>query len=151
LRCPFGNGYFFSWWLARIPRVLLDFVFLFCSLAFGSLLMKILAKGGEDGSPGCLGVFLAPLAFFGLLFLLGLFVRYGDSGLEPTVLSMPITGFLYGLVFRPVTYFNEDTALMFQEAVQSAVLEAIEGLRASKGLRALSYDERKPSLRNLLK
>ena len=25
---PFGTGYFFSWWLARIPRVLLDLAFL---------------------------------------------------------------------------------------------------------------------------
>src|SRR3978361_560571 len=26
---PFGNGYFFSWWLARIPRAVLDFGFIF--------------------------------------------------------------------------------------------------------------------------
>src|SRR5688500_14045582 len=26
---PFGTGYFFSWWLARIPLVLQDLVFLF--------------------------------------------------------------------------------------------------------------------------
>ena len=54
---------------------------------------------------------------------MGFLVRYGGMGLEPTVLSMPITGFCYGLLFRPVTYFNEDTALMFRESVHAAVVE----------------------------
>src|SRR6202011_261918 len=86
---PFGTGYFFSWWLARIPRILLDFAFLF-------------------------GCFFAQWIISILLLALCFYVRYGDSGIEPTVVSMPITGWLYGFIFRPNTYFNEDTAIMFR-------------------------------------
>jgi hypothetical protein len=105
--------------------------------------MQISLKEGEGGNPGCLSAFFGPLLFFGLLFGLGLFVRYGDMGLEPTVLSMPVTGFLYQLVFRPVTYFNEDTALMFRESVHHAVLEAIDEVTSAQGVRALTEEEQR--------
>jgi hypothetical protein len=142
---PFGTGYFFSWWLARISRILLDFGFLLGTLFASGMIFLLLSKSGENGNAGCmgcLGIFLWPLLFFGALFGLGAFVRYGDAGLEPTVLSMPITGFLYGLVFRPATYFNEDTALMFRESVHHAVLEAIDEATSAKGVRGLSEEAR---------
>ena len=141
---PFGTGYFFSWWLARIPRVLLDFGFLLAALFVGGGLVKIFSKGGQDGGgPGCAAAFLGLFLFFGMLFGLGALVRHGDEGLEPTVLSMPITGFLYQLVFRPTTYFNEDTALMFRESVHNAVLEAIDQVTSAQGVRDISEEARK--------
>lgn len=79
---PFGNGFFFSWWL------------------------------GE--AEGCFGAVLGPL-----------------------MLSF----------FRRRTYYQIDTALMFQESVHSAVLEVIDGMTSAKGIRALSELERKPILR----
>src|ERR1700719_3921877 len=54
---PFGTGYFFSWWLAKIPRILLDFAVLF-GIAFVSLLFAaIFAR------EGCGGVVVAPVLF----------------------------------------------------------------------------------------
>jgi hypothetical protein len=146
---PFGNGYFFSWWLARIPRVLLDLGFLFAAFMAGGILMVFLSKS-QGGCSGCAGLFLAPILFLGGLVGLGAFVRYGDAGLEPTVLSMPITGFLYQLIFRPTTYFNEDTAIIFRDAVHAAVLEGVDAVIAKNGLRALAPEDRKPVVRNLL-
>lgn len=61
--------------------------------------------------------------------------------------SFPIIGAL----FRPVTYFRYDTALMFQESVHSAVLEVIEATTQSKGLRALTELEKKPILSSFFK
>jgi len=78
-----------------------------------------------------------------MLFLFGLLIRHGETGLEPTVLSMPITGFFYGLVFRPNTYFNEDTAIMFRESVHHAVTEAIDQVTSAQGVRGLSEEARK--------
>jgi hypothetical protein len=151
---PFGTGYFFSWWLARIPRVLLDLGFIVaCFLAYGFLFFAF-SKGGGNGSPGCAGCFgllLLPFLFIGGLFGLGAFVRHGDAGLEPTVLSMPITGFVYQLIFRPVTYFNEDTAIIFRDSVHAAVLEGIDALFEKNGLRALAPEGRKPVVRSLLR
>lgn len=135
---PFGTGYFFSWWLAVIPQIFLDFVVL-VGIAFVGFVCLVVASHQD-----CSGIFIAPLIFFGLLFGAGFLVRYvGDLGWEPTVLSMPITGFLYGLFFRPATYFNEDTALMFRESVHHAVLEAIDTVTSAQGVRGLPEEARK--------
>ena len=142
---PFGTGYFFSWWLAKIKRVFLDFLFIVVYLMVGFMLYRAMSGDSQNGdqSHGCAGVFLAPLIFFGMLVGLGFLVRYGDMGAEPTVLSMPITGFFYGLIFRPQTYFNEDTAIMFRESIHHAVTEAIDQVTTAQGVRGLSEDARK--------
>ena len=54
-------------------------------------------------------------------------------------------------ITRSFTYYKTDTALMFQESVSSAVLEVIDGITKTEGLRALSEFERKPLLTNLFK
>jgi hypothetical protein len=144
---PFGTGYFFSWWLAKIPRVLLDILFICFLLFLGYFFIHRAGSGeGHEGQnalqviwAGCSTLIVGPL----VLFLLGLLVRHGETGLEPTVLSMPITGFFYGLIFRPQTYFNEDTAIMFRESVHHAVLEAIDQVTTAQGVRGLSEDARK--------
>ena len=61
--------------------------------------------------------------------------------------SFPILGAL----FRPVTYFRHDTALMFQESVHAAVLEVLGATTQSKGLRALTELEKKPILSSFFK
>jgi hypothetical protein len=142
---PFGTGYFFSWWLAKISRAFLDLLFIVLCLAVGFILYRSISgdSAGVEPSPGCAGLLLKPLLFLGLLLALGFFVRYGDRGLEPTVLSMPITGFFYGLIFRPASYFNEDTAIMFRESVHNAALEAIDQVTTAQGVRGLSEEARK--------
>src|SRR5437868_2421570 len=82
---PFGTGYFFSWWLAKISRVLLDLLFIFLCLFVAFLLYRGMSGTSGDGemmvgepSPGCAELLLKPLLFFGLLLALGFFVRYGN-------------------------------------------------------------------------
>ncbi len=142
---PFGTGYFFSWWLAKISRVFLDFLFILFCVFVAFFLYHGMSGTGEGGEPsaGCAGLLLKPTLFVGLLVALGFFVRYGDQGLEPTVLSMPVTGFCYNLIFRPGTYFNEDTAIMFRESVHHAVTEAIDQVTSAQGVRGLSEEARK--------
>jgi hypothetical protein len=87
---PFGTGYFFSWWLARIPRILLDFGFLLAYVVGGYMLglfvILILSLGsrGNQGAAGCVGIFLVPFIYLALLLGLGFLVRHGDLGLETT-------------------------------------------------------------------
>ena len=152
---PFGTGYFFSWWLAVIPRILLDFAVLcgiiglgFVSLGIGffaTLMATALALRMGNGTfilaPAM--VFLTPVIFFGVLAGAGLLVRYGNTGLEPAVLSMPITGFLYRVVFRPDTYFSDDTVVMFRDAVHHAVLEAVDQVTSAQGVRGLPEEARR--------
>ena len=56
---------------------------------------------------------------------------------------------IIGLPFRgmiTITYFQVDTMLMFQQAVHSAVTDAIDGMVQAKGLRSLTEIEKKPIL-----
>ena len=141
---PFGRGFFFSWWLAEAQSL------------FGPLALIILIFSGLIGFALCFkwfgfvaGLFVGVL---GLPVLFWMFVKFMNSareGWDDPLVAMPLFGPLYERLFRPRTYFKIDTALMFQEAVRSAVSEVIDGLTKAKGVRALSEAERKPILREL--
>lgn len=66
------------------------------------------------------------------------------------LLLIPVVN-LFVIWSRRETYYKVDTALMFQSAVHGAVLEVVDGMTSTKGLRALSELERKPILRGLFK
>ena len=68
---------------------------------------------------------------------------------EEDVLQVPVVGWLYDKIFGPNTYYALDTAMMFQESVSRAVNEVLEGLMTGQGLRALSQDQLKPTIRDL--
>jgi|SRR5439155_4371637 len=60
--------------------------------------------------------------------------------------SIPLLGLLVERLLRPHTYYQIDTALMFQEVIRESVNEVVDQLTTAKGLRALSELERKPIL-----
>lgn len=152
---PFGKSFFFSWWLAVIPRVLLDFIVLgsiallgcfalgMASLAslFGVALMA--RQSGFGLLLASFGMGIAPVIFFGVILGLGYLVRFREPGWETAVLSMPITGAAYRFLFRPTTYFSEDTSTMFRDSVHQAVLEAVDAVTSAHGVRALTDAERR--------
>lgn len=65
------------------------------------------------------------------------------------IVAIPFLGPFLLRFFRPDTYYRIDTALMFQEAIHNAMLEVLDGITTSKGIRALSELERKPILRRV--
>lgn len=70
------------------------------------------------------------------------------AGFVGFVYSIPVLGYIFQFLIRPLTYYKIDTALMFQQAVHSAVLEVIDGMTEAKGIRALTESERKPVMKN---
>ena len=142
---PHGRDFFFSWWLAVQPPQ--------NTLLFGCL-----------GSIAILGALAIALSTFGLtvgLIVFGIAVgaawtliasaiQNGMDGLEDIILAVPIWGGLYSRWLKPPTYYATDTRLMFQDAVHRAVLETIDGVRTAKGLRALSPEESRPTMRDVL-
>lgn len=64
------------------------------------------------------------------------------------IMMIPIFGNLLEKWFRPTTYYNVDTASMFQALVHSAVLEVVDSLTKTNGLRVLSETDRKPMMRD---
>mgnify|MGYP000370761585 CR=1 FL=1 len=83
----------------------------------------------------------------------GFFVSYwlGEvpSPLWELILNIPGVGLLLAATFKPATYYKIDTANMFQSLVHNAVLEVIDTMSQSKGLRALSELDKKPTMKNI--
>ncbi len=143
---PFGSGFFVSWWFSKISRHGLLFYLAFASfVVLVTLWLLITVFGLLLGT--FLAMFLVPALFLGL----GYAVRQGMIGIEEEVLSVPIVGSLYNLIFRPFTYYRIDTERTFESAVHVAVMEAIDELTNTKGIRTLSELERKPILQELVK
>jgi hypothetical protein len=138
---PYGNGHFFSWWLAKVPAkyglfvvISLFLVFLVAWLFFETAVLQIFGYG-------CSGIAIAALALFigipaGFL-LLGAGVERGLIGDEEWVLSIPWIGYLYFVLFNPTAYYRLDTAMMFRDSIRSALKEVLNSLREEKGLRPL--------------
>lgn len=67
------------------------------------------------------------------------------------LLTIPFVGTFTERWFRPTTYYNVDTAMMFQSLVHSAVLNVVDGLAQANGLKVLSETDRKPKMRDFFK
>lgn len=136
---PFGAGFFVSWWLGE-PRPAAALPTIVALAAFGAgvyylspivgLIMSVLV---------CIGVVLA------ILWIVGSFLPENQG--EAYIIVIPLVGALYEKVFRPSTYYRQDTALMFQSAVHGAVLEVVDRMTEAKGVRPLTELERKPTMR----
>lgn len=85
---------------------------------------------------------------FGNGFFISWWLGEVPSGLWQLLMSIPFVGPLLEKFFRPVTYYNVDTAMMFQSLVHSAVMEVVDGLTKVNGLRVLSELDRKPKMRD---
>ncbi|MGA2258806.1 MAG: hypothetical protein ABSG53_29415, partial [Thermoguttaceae bacterium] len=80
----------------------------------------------------------------------GFFVSWWLGELPGCLLAeFPLLGPILTRLFKPMTYYRLDTALMFQESVRAAVLEILDGVTKAKGLRALSELDRKPIMAGL--
>ena len=142
---PFGKDFFFSWWLVkRTP----GFAALWgCAALIG---LPIVALG-----------FIATMGFFKgvvvalILFAIGAAVARaafagGWSSIEDSILVMPVIGFLYNKFARPVTYYSEDTRLMFEDAVHQVVLQVVSGILTLNKLPEITPEESKPRSKNAL-
>ncbi len=84
---------------------------------------------------------------FGPHFFVSWWLAELPSGFVALLSSIPVVGGFFERILRPTTYYQIDTALMFQEAIRSAVNEVVDEMSKAKGLRTLSILERKPVLR----
>lgn len=78
------------------------------------------------------------------------FISWWFGELEGCLSSIPIIGWLIRK-FLPNTYYQMDTALMFQEIIRLAVLTVMDEIIKAKGLRSLTESERKPNINQLFK
>jgi hypothetical protein len=137
---PFGTGFFFSSWLTEaLPHGL------FYTFVFGVELILLLYIAIKFT-----GIVLGILLVLGFEWFRGFLMSEKAIPGEDTALAMPLIGWLYEHLYQPNTYYKRDTALMFQSAVHSAMLEVIDSMTSAKGIRGLSELERKPVLKEFL-
>jgi hypothetical protein len=117
---PFGTGFFFSWWLVRVPETLWGIVYL--QALFLALLV---ATGLCFTLPFFLSLLALPFMWAGTCIALGVLVREGYLGSVSRARSMPMLGVFFERLFQPTTYFSVDSERMFKEAVKGAVEEAV--------------------------
>ncbi len=140
---PFGNAYFFSWWLAeQLPEQ---------AAAYGGmgLVAFVILLYAMVAGLGLTGLILSPVAIAAVLWFVANTTTAENLILEDIVICTPVIRDIYRRAFKPVTYFARDTTLMFQEIVRNAVLIVIGELRSAQGLRALAPEESQPKLRLL--
>jgi hypothetical protein len=138
---PFGTGFFFSWWLIELPSSWFGY---FLGFFVAALLAVIVSfQAGVIA-----GLFLSVILVPGVLAIIGVVVHDIGGTAEDGILAIPWIGSLYARIFDQPTYYQIDSALMFQDAVHNAVMEVIDQMTAAKGIRALSEFERKPTLKS---
>ena len=72
-----------------------------------------------------------------------------EKGLVAWLKNLPYIGGLFTVVVAPLTYYRIDTANMFNSITSGAVEMTLETIMTEQGIRALSYEEKKPIMREL--
>lgn len=93
-------------------------------------------------------VFHICAAPFGSGFFVSWWLGHVERGFWALIAKIPLIGGWLIDLFKPATYYNVDTALMFQSVTHGAVLSAIDHLTDVQGLRRVPDDERKPIIRD---
>ncbi len=134
---PFGKDFFFSWWLSkRTP----DFAALHGCLAIAGvpfLFLWFIATMGFYQ-----GIFYALVFLVSGVVVLKKTIEAGVNGVEDTILAIPVLGALYQRFLKPVTYYSEDTRMMFEETVHRVVMDVVSGILTVHKMTPLSEAEK---------
>lgn len=142
---PFGKDFFFSWWLVkRAP----GFAALWgCATLIGLPLIVLAFVSALGFFKGIVFALLAVVV--GGVVLRGAFSD-GWSAIEDLILAMPVTGVIYARLFKPVTYYSEDTRMMFEESVHLVVVQVVEGILTLNKLPQIPAEKLKPQSRRAI-
>lgn len=88
---------------------------------------------------------------FGKGFFISWWLLYKNSIAQLIISKIPFVGGWFARKLYPVTYYKIDTASMFMTYAQAAVLKVVDDITKSQGVRALSEQERKPTLQDIFK
>jgi hypothetical protein len=143
---PFGKDFIFSWWLVRRG---FDNALLFGCLGILAIPVLLVLCISIAGFVAGVVLFVAVLGVGGVA------VVNANPALietvEDAIGAIPVIGTLYARFLRPVTYYSEDSRLIFEEAVHRVVLRHVETLTTVSKLPPLTEDQKKPQTRRTLR
>lgn len=93
-------------------------------------------------------VFHVCAAPFGNGFFISWWLGHVESGLSAWLSGLPLIGFIVQRFLKRLTYYQIDTALMFQSVTHAALTDVLGTLTEARGLKALSDTERTPVMRD---
>lgn len=144
---PYGQSFFFSWWLLRLgPKYPVLYIVGFLG---ATLFFPLVAFASFKG--GCAGVAGALLTLIGTPVGLFVFAAGGAFGPPEHVTVVPWLGPIFKALFNPDTFYSLDTTTMFQESIRRDVNAVLEGILSEGSVDPLEDDQWKPTLGDLLK
>ena len=73
------------------------------------------------------------------------------SGIKAFLYRIPVVSWFVAVfenIVEPETYYANDTKMMFQSLIHSAVTKSVDEITNNKGLRSLTLEEKKPVMRD---
>jgi hypothetical protein len=142
---PFGNGTFFSCWVAeKHPSPLWGTLIglLLVSIGLFTFVLSFIIP--------IIGFFLWIICVMVVLVGIPFLILILPHHLQAYVWVTPFLGPLLERLIAPVTYYKIDTSIMAESAIYEAVQEAVAQVTQAQGYRALTLEEKKPIMKGFL-
>jgi hypothetical protein len=142
---PFGNGTFFSCWVAeKHPSPLWGTLIglLLVSIGLFTFVLSFIIP--------IIGFFLWIVCVMVVLVGIPFLILILPHHLQAYVWVTPFLGPLLERLIAPVTYYKIDTSIMAESAIYEAVQEAVAQVTQAQGYRALTLEEKKPIMKGFL-
>lgn len=138
---PFGTSWFFSYRFSEIPAPFplwqfLLVMLLICGLALGYVVLFGPLWGGIVIGMTVLG--------FGLILRNSLTLGFTDF--DAWLLTVPVFGRVYEILFRKETFFRQDTRFMYAEMLERVIQDKIREVTAAEGIQKVEFMEAKPDM-----
>lgn len=138
---PFGTGYFVSSRLIDQRRDANPLHYVIAILVLAGIIGGVSREYGWTA-----GMIVGGFIFSLIWFCMRLAVSTTIEWLEELLIETPVVGPIYESLFRPNTFYRQDQAQMYQQCVHRAVMQAVNDMVNTHGLRPLGAEEQKPQV-----
>ena len=142
---PFGTSWFFSYRFCEIPAPFpLGHLLIAMALTAALVALYIALFGLLWG-----GIIIG-MTFLGFALLLRNTLTLGFDDFDAWLLTVPVFGRVYELLFRKETFFRQDTRYMYVEMVERIIQDKIKQVTAAEGIDKVEFIEARPDVHPLL-
>jgi hypothetical protein len=142
---PFGTSWFFSYRFCEIPAPFPLMHLLIVIALTAALAAVYLALFGPLWGGITIG-----MTALGFALLLRNTLTLGFDDFDAWLLTVPVFGRVYELLFRKETFFRQDTRHMYVEMVERIIQAKIKEVTAAEGIEKVEFIEARPDVHPLL-
>jgi hypothetical protein len=142
---PFGTAWFFSYRFCEIPAPFPLFQLLIVLTLTAALTLGYLALFGT-----LWGAIIIGMTILGFALLLRNTLTLGLEDFDAWLLTVPVFGSVYEILFRKETFFRQDTRVMYVETMERIIQQKINEVTAAEGIEKVEFLEARPDIHPLL-